>query len=1085
MPRHTPLDEASAARRQADWEALDRGNLALDALRSSPRAVLGVARARVRQGSLISARDALVAAFDGTQSTGLRLVIYLELLSLRVRTELAVRAGLNDARAILATPPDGLSRAEGADAKRLEVRLIQMAATHYEESRAAAHAAEEELPQIADVLEEEGWHDEAWSARYAFAQRHHDQPEVRRQALLALMALADRSTRHDIAADAALEVARSRLESGEERERVVLALDLASERYRAAQHRVGEINVRSVKAWLVIRRERGPLTLVDAELDALSAAKDYASETALLLQLAGVAAQRGLLPAAARYRERLRELVTRTGDGMALDSLRIAVIDDLMRRADFGRAIEFCEEALSHPLPKVRQATYQQLLGTTYGLLRDPRAVPQLEQAVSMFDALGARSFASGAFAQLASRLAMTDRSEDVARARTILSDWVEHDLREGRTDDAFRNCVQLVQFELGQGQTNTADAPNLLANAKLSLARAQAIVQQTGATQATGQRAVVVALHGQLAHARGDVIELERCWTEAIAGYQSANMELEAAGLSYTLGCHELNRANDADLSTYFPRAENHLNDALSYYHRCGMREWCADARLMLAQLWANATPHVNAEAADRMLSGALTALTEAEADWDAVRSDFAAGPTLGVQGIKQSFAVRSRGVYHLAFRILNHRGEGGAIWEWAQRSKARGLADTIGLASTPPQGLVERLRETPESYARMRHEVELVERSRHADATDKPTLTRQLAKLRDEMRSDPNLAEYLALRGGKPVSRDELSALLPPGVVCVDWIGIGNRLTLVAFQRGAEPTVYPLDMGVTDAFKFVRANFGPASFRQTLREAPNILRALDLLIAPLARCSAPGDILVFSPTAPLHAVPLHALELERRPLLFRNAVSYVPSMTVLQHCLLRGRGASKAPRTAFVGDPLGDRPAAQRIASVLSTAFGASVVSGREVTRTAFGALLQGHDVFHYQGHARHDAHDALASHLPFANDEQFAARDLYELKRVPRELVTLAACETAVSAVTEGDEQLGFIPALLVSGARAVIASLWPANSGATTEIMSEFYGNLRSGSGKAKALQSAMCRVAQSASFAKPYYWAPFTLNGDWQ
>jgi CHAT domain-containing protein len=48
--------------------------------------------------------------------------------------------------------------------------------------------------------------------------------------------------------------------------------------------------------------------------------------------------------------------------------------------------------------------------------------------------------------------------------------------------------------------------------------------------------------------------------------------------------------------------------------------------------------------------------------------------------------------------------------------------------------------------------------------------------------------------------------------------------------------------------------------------------------------------------------------------------------------------------------------------------------------------------------------------------------------------------------------------------------------------TTELMSQFYQDLKSGVTKAEAL-----RHAQLAVFAKeerPYFWAPFVLVGNW-
>ncbi len=94
---------------------------------------------------------------------------------------------------------------------------------------------------------------------------------------------------------------------------------------------------------------------------------------------------------------------------------------------------------------------------------------------------------------------------------------------------------------------------------------------------------------------------------------------------------------------------------------------------------------------------------------------------------------------------------------------------------------------------------------------------------------------------------------------------------------------------------------------------------------------------------------------------------------------------------------------------------------------------------------------------------------------------DLLTLSACDTA-----EGDERapLGFAGAAIKAQARTVVGSLWAVNDAATTQFMQSFYRSLGT-HGKAEAIQAAQKTLIQSQSFAHPYYWAPFSLIGDWQ
>ena len=97
-----------------------------------------------------------------------------------------------------------------------------------------------------------------------------------------------------------------------------------------------------------------------------------------------------------------------------------------------------------------------------------------------------------------------------------------------------------------------------------------------------------------------------------------------------------------------------------------------------------------------------------------------------------------------------------------------------------------------------------------------------------------------------------------------------------------------------------------------------------------------------------------------------------------------------------------------------------------------------------------------------------------------KLDAELVTIAACETAISQRSLGDELIGLTRSFLYAGASSVVASLWPVDSLSTQELMKEFYKNLKDGVGKAKALQKAQKEIIQK--YPHPNYWAPFILVG---
>jgi CHAT domain-containing protein len=102
---------------------------------------------------------------------------------------------------------------------------------------------------------------------------------------------------------------------------------------------------------------------------------------------------------------------------------------------------------------------------------------------------------------------------------------------------------------------------------------------------------------------------------------------------------------------------------------------------------------------------------------------------------------------------------------------------------------------------------------------------------------------------------------------------------------------------------------------------------------------------------------------------------------------------------------------------------------------------------------------------------------------LKRSPIELLTLSACETA-----EGNDRapLGFSGAAIKARARSVLGTLWPVVDEAAQKVMTRFYGELVGNkAGKAVALKQAQTSLLKQTATNHPFYWAPFTLVGNWQ
>ena len=115
--------------------------------------------------------------------------------------------------------------------------------------------------------------------------------------------------------------------------------------------------------------------------------------------------------------------------------------------------------------------------------------------------------------------------------------------------------------------------------------------------------------------------------------------------------------------------------------------------------------------------------------------------------------------------------------------------------------------------------------------------------------------------------------------------------------------------------------------------------------------------------------------------------------------------------------------------------------------------------------------------------ADNGYFTAAEVASLDLHGTRLVVLSACETGVGTPRAGEGVMGLRHALVVAGSDAQLLTLWKVDDEATAAFMKVFYGELKENHTVAEALSTAQTSVASEPRWAKPYYWAGFTLSGD--
>lgn len=115
----------------------------------------------------------------------------------------------------------------------------------------------------------------------------------------------------------------------------------------------------------------------------------------------------------------------------------------------------------------------------------------------------------------------------------------------------------------------------------------------------------------------------------------------------------------------------------------------------------------------------------------------------------------------------------------------------------------------------------------------------------------------------------------------------------------------------------------------------------------------------------------------------------------------------------------------------------------------------------------------------------DEFFRLHDIYGMN-LNSDLVVLSACGTGIGKEIRGEGLMSLNNAFLSVGAKTVMASLWKVEDRATLELMKNFYAAMSDEKlTPSQALRKAQIKMWQSDRYRSPFYWAAFTVQGDYR
>lgn len=98
---------------------------------------------------------------------------------------------------------------------------------------------------------------------------------------------------------------------------------------------------------------------------------------------------------------------------------------------------------------------------------------------------------------------------------------------------------------------------------------------------------------------------------------------------------------------------------------------------------------------------------------------------------------------------------------------------------------------------------------------------------------------------------------------------------------------------------------------------------------------------------------------------------------------------------------------------------------------------------------------------------------------------ELVVLSACNTGRGRQIRGEGIVGLTRGFMYAGADRVVVSFWAVDDAGTAELMDRFYRQmLENRHPPIAALREAQLELINTQEWNLPYYWAAFTVQGDW-
>jgi len=479
---------------------------------------------------------------------------------------------------------------------------------------------------------------------------------------------------------------------------------------------------------------------------------------------------------------------------------------------------------------------------------------------------------------------------------------------------------------------------------------------------------------------------------------------------------------------------------------------------------------------------------------------------PTSG-SNADYSFWEDRLSIYNGIVDVLYRKGDYAQALEMAEKARSRRFLDYLGnkkmgvktassyLLFQQADAILETLINIENDMVNAAQAAGIKVRTVYQEGT---RYTQQLERHRSKLKAIAKSDQQFGIAHNiSPLSPREIQKRLPPDVTVLEYYLTDSALyTWVLDQKNinlVKQDIFEKELrDLVVAFRGFTGTDAPKRdltiTRKVSKEAGDTGEKLYArLISPVQKYITTQKVCIV-PYGILNYLPFQALHDGEKYLVERYAISYVPSLSVLEFL---GKGGKKEQYKvlAFGNPDLKDKaldlPAAEKEVMEISSIYPDAQVFKREkATKGLLKKLISQYDIIHFACHGQYVPEAPLTSCIRLApeneEDGRLEANEIFDMN-MKADLIVTSACQTAIGQIGKGDEVVGLTRAFLYAGARSVLGSLWSISDEATAVFMKEFYSNLKK-MDKAEALRQAQVKMIQSKEYSNLFYWAAFNLTG---